>query len=96
MFDFKQAYKDIQEVKKKIKGLSFEDAAKVLGAYHSDSELFDYNYGSIDGTVWNENGKAKIDKDTCYDVFDTTGFECADDPYEVFHGTEKEIKERIK
>lgn len=89
MYNFKQAYEGIQEVKKKIEGLTFEEAEKELCAYYSDGELFDFNYFNIDGTVWNENGKAVLHENTCFDVFDT------ETNYEVFHGTEQEIKERI-
>ena len=74
---FKKLLKEIKAIRKEIKGLTFEQAAKKLGGYNCDGELFDYDWG-IDtclylvGTIHNKKGKAYMDKDSSfYEVWDT-------------------------
>lgn len=92
MKNYKQALKSIQEVKQLVKGLSFDDAAKQLGGYNCDGDLFDYDYGNITGTVWNENGKAFIHEDSTYDVIDDE-WEYISEPIE-YNISEHELEKR--
>jgi len=92
MYNFKQAYEGIQEVKKKIEGLSFDDACELLCGYNMDNELCDFDYWNFAGTIYNENGKA-ITSDTClYSVYPDNFLETSEEPIDL---TEQEIKERI-
>lgn len=90
MYNFKQAYSDIQEFKKKIEGMTFDEAAHYLGGYNCDNELCDFDYGCIAGTIYNENGMAKTSDDCLYSVY-SDEWE-TEEPVDL---TEKEIKERI-
>ena len=88
---YKGVYSDIQEVKKLIKGLSFDEAAHKLCGFNNDGTLFDYDFGDFTGTVLNENGKAVIHKDCGYDLFTSRS------DYSMEEGlTEKDILERSK
>lgn len=88
---YKAVYSDIQEVKKLIEGLSFDEAARKLCGFNNDGTLFDYDFGDFTGTVWNENGKAVIHKDCGYALFTNKS------DYSMEEGlTEKDILERSK
>ena len=91
MFNFKQAYNDIQEVKQKVNGMDFEDACRFLGGYNSDNELCDFDWGCIAGTIYNENGKAKTSETCLYSIY-SDEWE-TEEPLDL---TEQEIYERSK
>ena len=91
MINYKNVYSDIQELKKKIKDLSFEQASKVLAGYNMDYELFDCDYGDFSTTIYNENGKATMRDYSTFDIYDSDYV----DNGEIEVLTEKEIKERI-
>ena len=90
MNKYRQALADIRQAKKKIKGLTFDEAKKVLCGFNCDSEVFDFDFGTITGTVTNKNGLATISKYTCFDIYSEDFLETG----LVDHLTEKEIKER--
>lgn len=89
MKNYKLAYESIQKVKELIRDLSFEDAAKKLAGYNYDDELFDFDFGNITGTVWNNHGMALSDN---YDVIDSD-WENAKEPIE-HNLSESEIEKR--
>lgn len=91
MINYKNVYSDIQELKKKIKDLSFEQASKVLAGYNMDHELFDCDYGDFSTTIYNENGKATMRDYSTFDIYDSDYV----DNGEIEHLTEKEIKQKI-
>lgn len=70
MKNYNEALKSIQEVKKLIKGMSFDTACKELIGFNCDGDVFDYNYGNITGTIYNDNGKANISRSCIYDIYD--------------------------
>lgn len=89
-FDFKQAYNGIQEVKQKIKGLSFEDACELLCCYYVDDEVGDFYDWNFEGTIYNDNGKATTSDDCLYSVI-PDDWEQGDESIDL---TEQEIYER--
>lgn len=70
MKDYKLAMESIQNVKKLIKGMSFDDAYKKLHGFNLDGDVFDYDYGNITGTVYNDYGVAKISANCIYEIWD--------------------------
>ena len=92
MKNYKLAYENIQKVKELIRDLSFEDAAKKLAGYNYDDELFDFDFGNITGTIWNNHGMALLDNNPNYDVIDSD-WENAEEPIE-FNLSESEIEKR--
>lgn len=93
MKNYNEALKSIQKVKELVKGLTFREAELKLAGYNGDNELFDYDFGNITGTIWNNNGMAQIKENAEYDVIDDD-FRNAEEPIES-HLTESEIVRRV-
>lgn len=87
---YERALDDIDLVKKKIKGMSFEDARKALCGFNCNNEMFDYDFGCITGTVVNIGGCATIDSGRSYVVWDESASES------LFEGTEYDIRKKGK
>lgn len=92
MKNYKLALKSIQKVKELVTGMSFDDAYYKLAGYNCDDDLFDFDYENISGTVWNENGMARISTGTFYDIIDDD-WENAEEPIEL-GVRESEIEKR--
>lgn len=95
---FERTHKAISEVRDKINGMTFDQAANALGGYNCDGELFDYDYPIDDGyyfvgTIHNQDGKAYMDTDdSFYDVWYATDMLNA---RQVLAMTKQEILEQI-
>lgn len=96
---FEKAQNAINEIRDKIKGLTFDQASKELGGFNYDGELFDYNW-TIDGehylvgTIYNKGGKPIMDDDALlYEIWYETDMLNA---RQVLSMTEFEIKEQIE
>lgn len=96
---FDKTIKEINKIRKEIKGMTFEQAAYHLGGYNCDGTLFDYDRGIRDfdgylvGTVLNKNGKAYMNKDSnFYEVWQETTLGFSE---QVLAMTEQEIREQI-
>lgn len=59
---YKQALKNIRELKEKVTGLTFEQAKNALidNVAYDDEILIDVNYYSIGATFYNKEGKADL------------------------------------
>ena len=89
---FIEALRDIKRVKCKIKNLTFDEAGKQLAGYNADDELFDYNFGCICGTIYNDNGMASMGDDPNFEIYDWT----VDEETFIGHYTLQEIKDKAK
>lgn len=84
---YKKALKDINKVKKMIKGLSYDEACILLAGFNNTGENFDFDFGCITGTVENDQGLAVITEQSAFDIYSSEGMiDCL---------TEKEIKEKV-
>ena len=101
MVDFKQVLNAIEQIRKEIKGMTFEQAGKWLGGYNYDGTLFDYDWG-IDstsaylvGTILNKKGKPYMPTDNnFYEVWDTPDEKSFAE--QVLAMTEDELREQVK
>lgn len=64
----KQALSNIEEVKSLVKDKTYEEALKLFDTATDYEELFDFSYGAISGTVFNEKQKPVLQKH--FDVWD--------------------------
>lgn len=92
MINYMDAFLNIQKVKKQIKTMTFEDAKDFCVGFNCDGTLFDFNYGNITGTIFNEDDKPVLSGTSCYDVYDS---EYPEIQY-AFHGTEAEIYQKSR
>lgn len=69
--DWQDVFNDIQEVKKIIKDLTFEEAAKRLAGFNADDELFDFNFGAFEGTITNNQNKPELSDN--FDIYYSDG-----------------------
>lgn len=95
---FEKAQNAINEIREKIKGLTFDQASKELDGFNYDGELFDYNWG-IDseyylvGTIHNKDNQPTMDDDsTLYEIWFCTSML---DERQIISMTEKEIAEQV-
>lgn len=58
----KQALSNIEEVKSLVKDKTYEEALKLFDIATDYEELFDFSYGAISGTVFNEKQKPVLQK----------------------------------
>ena len=97
--DFERVLHAINQVRKEIKGMTFEQAGKCLGGYNCDGELFDYDWGIDDydgyivGTILNKNGKPYMNKDSNFYEVWQMGDNCFGT--QVLSMTENEIREQV-
>ena len=73
MTNYRRVLKDINLVKKMINGLTFEQAEEKLCGFNGDGTLFDYNFGDFEGTIYNENDKPVIHRNSSYGIFNKDG-----------------------
>ena len=88
----------INEIREKIKGLTFSQAKKELDGFNDVGEYFDYNW-TIDGehylvgTIYNKGGKPIMDDNALlYEIWYETDMLNA---RQVLSMTEKEIAEQV-
>lgn len=96
---FEKAQNAINEIREKIKGLTFNQAKNELNGFNDVGEYFDYNW-TIDGehylvgTIYNKGGKPIMDDDALlYEIWYETDMLNA---RQVLSMTEFEIKEQIE
>lgn len=64
----KSLVKQIKEVENLIKGKTFDEAYKILDGFNREKNYFDYNYGDICSTIYEENGNLVMSSQ--YDVWE--------------------------
>ncbi len=96
---FEKIQNAINEIREKIKGLTFNQAKNELNGFNDNGELFDYNW-TIDGehylvgTIYDKGGKPIMDDDALlYEIWYETDMLNA---RQVLSMTEFEIKEQIE
>ena len=91
MINYLEGFLNIQKVKKHIQSMTFEDAKDFCVGFNCFGEYFDFNYGNITGTIYNEDGKPVFRDYSCFDVYDSDS-----DIHWAFHGTESEIYQKSR
>lgn len=92
MIDFNTLLEIINDTRKLIKNMTFDEAYSMLDGFNKDENLFDYKCYLSDGydiigTIENDNGKPIMSSDCLYEVWD--------DHYQILSMTEDEIKEQV-
>lgn len=95
---FEKAHIAINEIREKIKNMTFDQARKELDGFNNDGELFDYNWGLdseyyLVGTIHNKDDKPVMDNDdSLYEIWYETSML---DSRQIISMTENEIKEQV-